>query len=86
MAITNFSRNYNRRVDIIVGVFEDDDMDNAQGVLQGLMDEYVQVLTNPGSETMVVEFGDSFVDINMRCWVNGSDYWGGCSTSTCSPR
>ncbi len=74
-AITNFSRNAKRRVDIVVGISYDDDIDKARDVLQGLMDEDNRVLSDPGPETLVVELGDSSVNINMRCWVDGWDYW-----------
>ena len=66
-AITNFSRNDSRRVDIVVSISYDDDIDNATGVPKGLIDEDNRVLSDPGPETMVVEFGDSSVHINMRC-------------------
>ena len=65
-AITNFSRNDRRRVDIVVSISYDDDIDNATGVPKGLINEDNRVLLDPGPETIVVEFGDSSVHINMR--------------------
>ena len=73
--ITNFSRNSIRRIDIVVGVAYDDDLDVAQKALQSLMDGQALVLKNPASETMIKSLGDSSVNINMRCWVNTADYW-----------
>jgi len=73
--ITNFSRNSTRRIDIVVGVAYDDDLDVAQKALQSLMDGQALVLKNPASETMIKSLGDSSVNINMRCWVNTADYW-----------
>ncbi len=73
--ITNFSRNSTRRIDIVVGVAYDDDLDVAQMALQSLMDGQALVLKNPASETMIKSLGDSSVNINMRCWVNTADYW-----------
>jgi small conductance mechanosensitive channel len=73
--ITNFSRNSTRRIDIVVGVAYDDDLDVAQKALQSLMDGQALVLKNPASETMIKSLGDSSVNINMRCWVNTADHW-----------
>ncbi len=73
--ITNFSRNSTRRIDIVVGVAYDDDLDVAQKALQDLMDAQELVLKDPKSETMIKSLGDSSVNINMRCWVNTADYW-----------
>lgn len=75
-SITNFSRNETRRVDIEVGISYDDDIDQARGVLAGVMNADDRVLKDPAAETMVVALGDSSVNINMRCWVNAGDYWG----------
>ncbi len=73
--ITNYSRNATRRIDILVGIAYDDDIDVAQKTLQGLMDDNELVLKDPAPVTMVMELGDSSVNINMRCWVNNADYW-----------
>jgi len=73
--ITNFSRNSTRRIDIVVGVAYDDDLDVAQKALQDLMYGQALILKNPASETMIQSLGDSCVNINMRCWVNNADYW-----------
>lgn len=73
--ITNFTRNATRRIDILVGISYDDDIDVAQKTLQGLMDNDERVLKDPAAMTMVMALGDSSVNINMRCWVNNADYW-----------
>ena len=75
-SVTNFSRNATRRVDIVIGISYDDDIDKARGVLHGLMKDDDRVLSDPAPETMVVALADSSVNINMRCWVKGGDYWG----------
>lgn len=74
--ITNYSRNPTRRLDIAVGVSYADDIDGAMKVLAGLMADDKRVLTDPAPEVMVTKLGDSAVEINMRCWMNGGDYWG----------
>lgn len=73
--IINYSRNPSRRLDILVGVAYDDDLDVAQKALQDLMDADDRVLKDPAPMTMVMELGDSSVNINMRCWTATGDYW-----------
>lgn len=75
-SITNYSRNDTRRVDVVVGISYDDDIDKARDTLLGLMTGDDRVLDDPAPETMVVALADSSVNINMRCWVKGADYWG----------
>ena len=75
-SVTNYSRNATRRIDIVVGISYNDDIDKARDVLLGLMTDEDRVLMDPAPETMVVALGDSSVNINMRCWVNSGDYWG----------
>lgn len=73
--ITNFSRNATRRIDILMGISYDDDIDTAQKTLQDLMEADDRVLKDPAPTTMVMSLGDSSVNVNMRFWVNNSDYW-----------
>jgi len=73
--ITNFGRNATRRIDVLVGIAYDDNIDDAQNALQKLMEDNDLVLKDPVPMTMVMELGDSSVNINMRCWVNNADYW-----------
>ena len=73
--ITNFSRNPTRRIDILMGVSYNDNIDVAQDTLQALMEADDRVLKDPAPTTMVMSLGASSVDINMRFWVNNADYW-----------
>ncbi len=73
--ITNFGRNPTRRIDILIGIAYDDNIDDAQNALQSLMEGHEKVLDDPKPMTMVMELGDSSVNINMRCWVKTGDYW-----------
>jgi len=74
--ITNFSRNPTRRIDILMGVSYNDNIDVAQETLQAVMEADDRVLKDPAPTTMVMNLGASSVDINMRFWVNNADYWG----------
>lgn len=73
--ITNFSRNPTRRIDILMGVSYNDNIDVAQETLQSVMEADDRVLKDPAPTTMVMNLGASSVDINMRFWVKNADYW-----------
>lgn len=74
-AITNYSRNPTRRIDIVVGISYSDNVDGAMKVLEDLMNADGRVLKDPAPATMVVDLADSSVNINIRCWVATGDYW-----------
>ena len=73
--ITNFSRNPTRRIDFIASISYGDDLPKAMEVLKGIMDKDERILKEPAPEVMTWAMAASSVDINMRCWVNISDYW-----------
>jgi small conductance mechanosensitive channel len=75
-SLKNFSRAQTRRIDVVVGVAYEADVEKALSVAQAFLDADDRILKDPGPETMVVALADSSVNINMRCWVNPSDYWG----------
>ena len=74
-AITNFSRNATRRMDIVIGIGYGDDIDQGLAVLLTLMTEDPRALDDPAPQTMVKALGASSVDLNMRCWSDSSDFW-----------
>lgn len=73
--ITNFSRNPSRRIDILVGIDYGDDIDAAQKALMDLAQGDERVHKDPVPQTMVMELGDSSVNVNLRCWTATADYW-----------
>jgi small conductance mechanosensitive channel len=73
--ITNFSRKPTRRLDILVGVAYDDDLDKGLETLMAMMQADERVLGEPEPQVMVMNLGDSAVELNARCWVNTGDYW-----------
>lgn len=75
-AITNYSRSPTRRVDIVVGIGYDDDIEQGLAILLALMQADPRTLKDPAPETAVVLLGPSSVDLNMRYWCNSSDLRG----------
>ena len=75
-AITNYSTQATRRVDIVFGIGYDDDIKKAKDVLSELIAADERILTDPEPMIVVSNLGDSTVDITTRFWVNSADYWG----------
>ncbi len=74
--ITNYTRNPIRRVRIIIGISYDDDIDQATGVLEKIANSDDRVLEDKGVTTFVSSLGDSAVILELRVWVNRTDYAG----------
>ena len=75
-AITNYSTQATRRVDIVFGIGYDDDIKKAKDVLSELIAADERILKDPEPMIVVSNLGDSTVDITTRSWVNSADYWG----------
>lgn len=75
-SIKNFSANDTRRVDLVVGISYDDDIDHAVAQIEKLIAAEDRALSEPGSQIFVGELGASSVDLGVRVWVNSGDYWG----------
>ncbi len=73
--ITNYSARSTRRVDMVVGISYDDDIGKAFQVIQAVLDKDDRVLKDPATTLMVLDLADSSVNLAVRPWVNGADYW-----------
>jgi small conductance mechanosensitive channel len=73
--IKNFSANDLRRIDLVMGVGYDDDLGVAIRTCMDTISADTRVLADPAPVVAVSELGDSSVNINVRPWVNSSDYW-----------
>lgn len=73
--ITNYSAHPTRRIDMLIGVSYDDDIDNVRGTIRELVEADERILAEPACQIVVAELGESSVDINVRPWVNTDDYW-----------
>lgn len=74
-AITNFSRESTRRIDLVIGVGYDADLRHAKEVLKSVLDAETRILKDPAYNVSVNELGDSSVNFIVRPWVNAADYW-----------
>ena len=74
--ITNYSANDKRRVDMVVGVSYDDDLDKVRSTIEELIAADERILTEPACTIAVSALADSSVNFVVRPWVNTADYWG----------
>ena len=77
-AIRNYSRVEARRLDLVVGIAYDDDIDKALAAMMDLLVKDERVNDDPEPQVMVKELGDSAVNLNLRCWIAPGDYWSLC--------
>ena len=73
--IKNFSANDTRRVDLVVGIGYDSDIEKAMEILLGLMKADSRIHDEPAPMVAVSELADSSVNFVVRAWVDKGDYW-----------
>ncbi len=76
--IRNYSRNLQRRQDILVSISYDDDMNKALEIITRILDEDERILQQPdGKKPQVVtdKMNDYTIDLIVRFWSATSDYW-----------
>ena len=73
--ITNFSAKDTRRIDLVIGISYDDDIRKAHTLIADVISEESRVLSDPAPQIMLLELGDSSVNIAVRPWVASPDYW-----------
>ena len=59
-----------RRLEHVIGISYDDDIEKAIGVLEAVMREAPSVLDLPEPDAFVVDFADSSVNIQMFWWIS----------------
>jgi len=75
----NEIKNYNgfdtRRVDMVMGISYDDDIQVAMDTIRDIVGADERVLAEPEPLIAVSELADSSVNIVVRPWCSGTDYW-----------
>ncbi|MCD8379728.1 MAG: mechanosensitive ion channel [Lachnospiraceae bacterium] len=74
-SITNVTMGAKRRVDVNVGIAYDADLKKAKEVLLKMLEDDETTLKDEPMMVVVSELADSSVNLIVRCWVNGEDYW-----------
>ncbi|AUI86988.1 mechanosensitive ion channel protein [Vibrio azureus] len=75
-AITNYSRHDTRRVDMMIGVSYNADLQKTQQIIRETLEKDPRILKDPDMTIGVVELADSSVNIVVRPWCKTGDYWG----------
>jgi small conductance mechanosensitive channel len=73
--LKNYSRNGKRRMDLSVGISYGDSIDDAFKVLNEIIAAEPRFLKTPAPQVLVSSLGDSAVNIVLRAWASGGDYW-----------
>ena len=74
-SITNFSAQDKRRIDLVIGIGYDDDIARAKALIRGVLAQDDRILDEPAPVMLLLELGESSVDIAVRPWVQSGDYW-----------
>jgi small conductance mechanosensitive channel len=73
--IENYTANPTRRIDLVVGVGYDDDLQLASDTMRKVLEADDRVLADPAPTVAVSELGDSSVNFVVRPWCKTPDYW-----------
>jgi small conductance mechanosensitive channel len=73
--IKNYSQNETRRIDLVIGVAYDDDLDLARDAIFSGLRSDSRVLLDPEPVVEVSQLGDSSVNFVVRPWCKQEDYW-----------
>jgi len=74
-AMVNYSTEPIRRVDLTFGIGYGDSVEKARGIINKLIAEDQRILKDPPSFIGLSELGDSSVNLTVRVWAKGEDYW-----------
>jgi len=73
--ITNYSARAERRIELVVGVGYDADLDKTRQVLTEILNQDERILPDPAPVIGVSELAESSVNFVVRPWVKTADYW-----------
>jgi len=74
-SISNFTVNGTRRVDMVIGVSYEDDLQKTQEVIEKVLAGDERILPDPPTQVAVSDLADSSVNLVVRPWVNVAGYW-----------
>jgi len=74
-ATTNVTKEKYRRIDINVGISYGSDIDEARKVLLKMLNKDECVIQDKEKSVLVSNLGNSSVDLIVRFWVEGKNYW-----------
>jgi len=73
--ISNYHGNETRRIDLVMGISYDDNIQTAIDTIRRIVTAHELVLADPEPKIAVSNLGDSSVDLVVRPWCATADYW-----------
>lgn len=73
--IVNLTPDTRRRIELIVGIGYDDDIDTARSLIMGIMNADERILDTPAADVVVYELADTAVRLGIRCHVTNADHF-----------
>ena len=74
-SVKNYSHHAQRRVDLVMGIAYEDNIDQAIAAINDVVKADERALTDPAPMVAVSELADSSVNLVVRVWCAGGDYW-----------
>ncbi|MGN1100171.1 MAG: mechanosensitive ion channel family protein, partial [Christensenellales bacterium] len=73
--IYNYSAKNTRRLDLIVGVAYESDIDKVKETLYSIVNADERIFKNPEPAVCVVQLDSSSVNYRVRVWTSNANYW-----------
>jgi len=73
--IINYSAKDTRRIDLVIGIGYEDNIQKAKQVLTSILESEERILKDPAFAIALGELADCSVNFNVRPWVKSGDYW-----------
>jgi len=74
-SLVNYSTQPKRRIDLVIWVSYDDDIDKVKQTLSEIANSDERILKEDWITVALADLGDSSVNFNFRFFVNSADYW-----------
>ena len=74
-SIINLTPDVMRRIELVIGIAYNDDIDAARGAALKLMQEDERVLSEPAPDVLVYALADNSVNLGIRCHVANADFF-----------
>lgn len=73
--ITNYFVRENRRVDLVIPIGYNEDIDRAKSVIYNIIDADNRVLKEQNNKIFIKTLNESSVDLSVWIWCKSEDYW-----------
>ncbi|HYG07168.1 MAG TPA: mechanosensitive ion channel domain-containing protein [Stenotrophomonas sp.] len=74
--IINLTAQPNRRVELVIGIGYQDDIEQARRIVLDLMKADARILAEPAADVVVYELAANAVNLGIRCFVRAPDWFG----------